>query len=260
MFDLDTYNKNLSTQWLGHNPIYFDELDSTNTYLKKLPTEEVSHGQLCITDNQTKGRGQYERNWETVAGENLTFTLAFCPSNARRLHILTLACALAAVSQIEECAGCEAFIKWPNDVLINNKKVAGLLTETVFNGNSLDRLLIGIGLNVNQDQFSADIKKGATSLKKICGKEIDREQFLCGFLSRIEFEYVRWHKQNDKLLKSINQKIIGYGQWIKLQVNGQEQKGDFKLLGINEKGELAAIDNEGGLKTFAYEQIRLITH
>ena len=260
MFDLDKYNRAISTQWLGRSVSYFEELDSTNTYLKKLPAERIAHGHICIADNQTKGRGQYERSWETNAGKNLTFTLAFRPPNADRLQILTLACARAAVAQIEECTDCEAYIKWPNDVLINDRKVAGLLTETVFNGNSVDRLLIGIGLNVNQDQFSSTLKDRAISLKQLKQKPVDREQFLCEFLSRVEYEYTRWHKQNDELLKNINQKIIGYGKWIGLQVNGHEQKKKFKLLGVNEKGGLTAIDEEGGVNTFAYEQIRLITH
>lgn len=259
LFDLKKYRRALDTQWLGRDISYFEELDSTNTYLKQLPAEEISHGQLCLADNQVKGRGQYERNWETDTGKNLTFTLVFRPIQADRFHILTLACARAAVDQIEESIGCKAFIKWPNDVLINNKKVAGLLTETVFNGNKLDRLMIGIGLNVNQDHFSSGIKNKAISLKQIKHQPVDREQFLCRFLSRVEFEYMRWHKQNDDLLRSINQKIIGYGQWVRFKINGHNQPAKYKLLGINENGQLTAIDEEGGLKTFSYEQIRLIT-
>lgn len=259
MFNLDKYHHTLNTQWLGHSISYFEELDSTNTYLKSLPADEICHGQLCLTDNQTKGRGQYDRNWETDSGKNLTFTLAFCPKHANRFHILTLACARAAVAEIEESLGCDAFIKWPNDVLIQNKKVAGLLTETVFNGNKLDRLLIGIGLNVNQDRFSSALDSSAISLKQVINKTVDRETFLCKFLSRVEFEYLRWHKQNDELLKNINQKIIGYGQWVKFNVNGHDEKARYKLLGINENGQLTAIDEDGGLKTFSHEQIRLIT-
>ncbi len=259
MFNLDKYHQNLTTQWLGQSVNYFDELHSTNSYLKNLPAVDITHGQLCITDHQTKGRGQYERNWESEAGQNLTFTLAFRPSQTGRFHILTLACARAIVEQIEEDMGCEAFIKWPNDVLINNKKVTGLLTETVFNGNELDRVLVGIGLNVNQEKFQKEINKTACSLKLACDRKIDREEFLGKLLSRIEFEYMRWHKQNDELLKWINKKIIGYGKWIGLKVNGQNHSDKFKLLGINQDGQLAVIDGEGGIKTFSYEQIRLIT-
>ena len=259
MFNLEKYYQALNTQWLGHSVNYFEELGSTNTYLKTLPASEISHGQLCLADLQTKGRGQYDRSWETDHGKNLTFTLAFCPQHADYFHILTLACARAAVAEIEDSIGCEANIKWPNDVLIDNKKVAGLLTETVFNGNKLDRLLIGIGLNVNQDQFSSEIVDSAVSLKQLSHHPIDREAFLCRFLSRVEYQYLRWYKHKDELLKNINQKILGYGKWVKFNVNGRDEKAKYKLLGINESGQLTAIDEDGGLKTFSYEQVRLVT-
>lgn len=259
MFDLEKYRRTLNTLWLGHSISYFEELDSTSTYLKRLSADEIAHGQLCLADNQTRGRGQYDRVWETDTGKNLTFTLAFCPKRADRFHILTLACARAAVAEIEDILDCKAYIKWPNDVLINNKKVAGLLTETVFNGNKLDRLLIGIGLNVNQERFSPAIMDSAISLKQLAKQTVGREEFLSRFLSRVEFEYLRWYKQNDELLKSINQKIIGYGRWVTFNVNGNDLGAKYKLLGINEDGRLTAIDKEGGLKTFSHEQIRLIT-
>lgn len=259
MFNVDKYRQNLSTRWLGQTVTFFDNLYSTNSYLKEISSENITHGQLCLTDHQTKGRGQYKRNWESAAGQNLTFTLAFRPSRAGRFHILTLACARAVAAQIEHQTGCSAFIKWPNDVLIKGKKVTGVLTETVFNGNELDRVLVGIGINVNQEEFAAEVQKTAGSLKLAGGKEVDRETFLANLLSRIEFEYMRWHKQNDELLKWINQKIIGYGKWVGLRVNGYEEAGKFKLLGVDQSGQLAVIDSEGGLKTFSYEQIRLIT-
>jgi len=259
LFDVNKYKKTLSTQWLGQSLSYFKELDSTNTYMKGLPANQVSHGQLCLADRQHAGRGQYNRDWETESGKNLTFTLAFRPSSARRFHILTLVCARAAVAEIEDRTDQRAYIKWPNDIIIRNKKVAGLLTETVFNGNELDRLLIGIGLNVNQEAFTLPLRDKAVSLKQVLRKEVCREEFLCRFLSRIEFEYTRWHKQNDELLKFINKKIIGYGRWIKINVNGHLKSEPYKLLGINQKGQLTVITKEGDVETFSHEQINVIT-
>jgi BirA family biotin operon repressor/biotin-[acetyl-CoA-carboxylase] ligase len=129
----------------------------------------------------------------------------------------------------------------------------------MFSGNALDRLLIGIGLNVNQLEFSDELADKATSLRRIAGSEIEREKLLAQLLSRMEHEYRRWHKQNDALVKSINRKIIGYGEWVGLQVNGHTSEKRHKLLGINQKGELTAISKEGDLETFSYEQIRLAT-
>jgi len=259
LFDPKKYNAKLSTQWLGQSLIYFEELDSTNTYMKSMPAEEVAHGQICLADHQLRGRGQYERNWETEDGKNLTFTLAFKPSRPERFHVLTLACARAAIAEIEDTVGQEAVIKWPNDVIVNQKKVGGLLTETVFNGNALDRLLIGIGLNVNQQQFSDELQTVAGSLRQVAGRDIDRETFLSQFLGRLEYAYTRWLKRDTELVKSINQKMIGYGQWVQLHVNGQPHGDKCKLLGINQKGALTGISKEGDLETFSYEQIRVIT-
>jgi BirA family biotin operon repressor/biotin-[acetyl-CoA-carboxylase] ligase len=259
LFDADKYHQLLQTQWLGQSLLYFEELDSTNTYMKGLPAGEVTHGQLCLADHQSRGRGQYERNWETELGANLTFTLALRPSETERFHVLTLACVRAAVAEIEDSFGCEAFIKWPNDLIINQKKAAGFLTETVFNGNRLDRLLIGIGLNVNQGQFSGRLRQKAISLKQAAGRAVDREAFLSRTLSRIECVYACWLKQDDELVKWINQKIIGYGQWVHMKVNGFTSNDKHKLLGINQKGQLMGISRGGDLETFSYEQIRVVT-
>lgn len=260
-FDLTAFEKNLSTQWLGQSVCYFEELDSTNSFAKSMATDEVQQGMVCLTDNQTKGRGQYERNWESKSGKNLTFSLVFRPQTSERFHVLTLACALAIVEQLNELIDenpCTS-IKWPNDVMLNKKKIAGLLTESVFNGNKPDRLVVGVGLNVNQCNFSQEVSEKATSISLEKGKQISREKLLSDLLGRIEYKYSLWHRQKTDLLKSINQNIIGYGQWVGLKVNEEQRHGSYKLLGINEKGKLLLLNNDGGIESFSYEQIRLVT-
>jgi BirA family biotin operon repressor/biotin-[acetyl-CoA-carboxylase] ligase len=260
LFEIETYQKKLATRWLGQNLIYHPELDSTNTFMKNVDRKEVTHGQICITDFQKKGRGQYERNWEGGRGENLTFTIVFTPADAQRFPVLTLACARAVVAQIDKTIQQKASIKWPNDVYINQKKVTGILTESAFNGNSLDRLLVGIGINMNQVHFSDGVQEKATSLQRVSGEKINREKFLVELLSRIEYEYVLWLKQNTEQLKTINQKMIGYGEWVTLRVDGNILDNKYKLLGINEEGYLTGISKAGGLKIFSYEQIRVIAN
>ncbi|HEX6983258.1 MAG TPA: biotin--[acetyl-CoA-carboxylase] ligase [Balneolaceae bacterium] len=260
-FDISVFNNKLSTQWLGHSICYFNELESTNTYVKKLPKEEVHQGMICLTDNQLKGRGQYERRWESETGKNLTFSLVFRPQSPRGFHVLTLACALALVEQLCSLVGessC-AYIKWPNDVILKRKKVAGLLTETVFNGNHLDRLIFGMGLNVNQASFSPDLVDKATSIHLETGKVISREHFLCELLGRIEHKYSLWHRRQDGLLKSINRSINGYGKWIGLKVNDKLRDDSYKMLGVDESGKLLMLNQDGGIESFSYEQIRLVT-
>lgn len=259
MFNVNTFKKALTTQWLGRSLLFFEELDSTNTYVKQLPGEEISHGLLCLTNYQAHGRGQYKKNWESQPGKNLTCTLTFIPAQTDRFHILTLGCAKSIIEEIEDRTGLHANIKWPNDVYIGDKKAGGLLTESTFGGNKVDRLLVGIGLNINQEYFSSHLQEKASSLKMLTGKSYSRERFLAGLLGRIEYEYGRWHKQDTSLLKEINQKILGYGQWIKLQVDGEIRQEPAKLLGVNEQGQLVVVNEEGEIETFSYEQIRVIT-
>lgn len=258
MFDVNTFKKALTTRWLGHDLVYFQELDSTNTYLKKLPGREISHGLLCLVDSQTKGRGQYNKSWETKPGKNLTFTIAFKPSESGRFHIVTLVCAKAIIDELEDRYGLNPYMKWPNDIFVGDKKIAGLLTESTFSGNKIDRLLVGIGLNVNQEDFPKELMNIAGSLKLLTGEKISREELLASLLSRMEYGYGRWHKRDQSQLKEINQKIEGYGRWVKLKIGDKIREKPGKLLGINEKGQMTIINPEGEIETFSYEQIRII--
>lgn len=260
-FDKSKFLKQLNTQWLGHSIRYFEELPSTNTYLKKLSNSDIDHGLLCLTDHQTKGRGQYERKWESEKGKNLTFSLALTPADTGRFHVLTLVCALSIVEKLNAFlnASCAA-IKWPNDVILNNKKTAGILTETVFSGNKFDRLIIGIGININQEKFSADVAEVATSVSLEKEENINREQFLADLLNRIEYKYIQWEQQQSSLIKTINRNIIGYGQWVGLKVDDEMQNELYKLLGIDENGSLLMLNRDGGIDTFSYEQIELVTN
>jgi BirA family biotin operon repressor/biotin-[acetyl-CoA-carboxylase] ligase len=260
-FDRSVFLQQLHTRWLGHSFRYFEELASTNTYLKKLSSEEIEHGLFCLTDHQRRGRGQYERKWESGKGQNLTFSIALTPTDTGRFHVLTLACALGIVEKLNEFlnASCTA-IKWPNDIILNDKKTGGILTEAVFSGNTFDRLIIGIGLNINQKKFSDELEEVATSVSLEKGERVNRERFLADLLNRIEYKYTLWEQQQSSLIKTINRNIIGYGQWVGLKIDDETQDDLYKLLGIDENGALLMLNRDGGIDSFSYEQIQLITN
>ncbi len=257
MFDTKLFEKELSTSWLGRELFFFDELASTNSYAKEIERDGSKHGAIIITDHQTQGRGQYEREWISDAGTNLTFSIIVEPSSGDRLTVLTLACALAVGETLQDISKASAAIKWPNDVLVNDKKIAGLLTETLYIGNKLDRAIVGIGLNVNQVDFQNHIDGLATSLKKITNQESAREKLLVRLLSRIEYYYRLWDDSDIELIKKINKQLIGYGKWTRLTVNDEEMKGEFKFLGINEAGQMVVLNKELEVNTFSYEQVRV---
>jgi len=257
LFDTTLFEKELSTSWLGRELFFFDKLESTNNYAKKLERIEPKQGALIITDHQTCGRGQYDRVWYSAKGENLTFSIIFEPSSGDRLTVLTLANALAISETVEELTKEKAQIKWPNDVYVGDKKIAGFLTETIFNGNKFERVIIGIGLNVNQENFDLFLNGSAISIKKFIKKDSSRERLLARLLTRIEYYYRLWDTQDIELIKQINKKIIGYGKWIKLTVNDELLDGMFKFLGINEIGQMVVLNKELEVNTFSYEQVRI---
>lgn len=261
-FNIDSFKQQLNTQWLGQNFLYKETLESTNSYVKKISSEEISHGLVCLADNQTGGRGQYNRKWEVEPGVNLTVTLAFQPSTAERVHVLTLACALALLEVFRRYLDeqNQSWIKWPNDVKVNGKKIAGILTEAVFNGNRLNRLVIGMGINLNQNNFPGELKMSATSLGRETGQKVERELFLAELLNRVEYKYVLWHQRQPDLIKAINRNIRGHGQWVGMEINGESRRRQYKMLGVDEKGKLLMLNEDGGIESFSYEQIRIVTH
>lgn len=258
-FDVEYFKNNLRTTWIGSEFIHLDKVNSTNTWLKGVPSDEFIHGTVVHTDHQKKGRGQYERNWQSEPGKNLTFTIGFRPPGADRLTLLTMASAYAIATIIEKYTEHMVSIKWPNDIMVDDKKIGGILTECIFYGQNPDRVLIGIGLNIDETKFDNELAKKAISLKEVSRKEIKRETLLGECLSAIEQNYQKWHKHDSKLHQSISQKMIGYGEWVQLKVAHKLKNGKFKFLGINDKGELLVLNEDLDVNTFSHEQVRIIT-
>lgn len=257
MFNKKILEDHLSTSWLGRNFIYFDELDSTNKYAKSLKSEAPLHGTLILADNQVKGIGQYQRTWEVSSGLNLTFSLIFQPETQHAFNVLTIACALAVANICTKETGKKFRIKWPNDVICNGKKIAGILTEGIYSGNDFERLVIGIGLNVNERQFNGELQETASSLCLLAGKTFSREMLLTALLAEIEKNYQAWYAKNVDLIKTANKNMIGFGDWVTLIIDGKEQPEKQKFLGVDENGALIALNKELELNTFFYEQIRI---
>lgn len=215
------------------------------------------HGAVILADYQTGGRGQYHRSWKVEPGQNLTFSLIFEPPKPERFSLLTLSCALAVAEVIDKHAGISTRLKWPNDILHENKKLSGILTETQFSGNKLERVVVGIGLNVNQNEFRDELKNKATSLRLEASKSFSREKLLAEILQKIEYRYRLWNEFNPDLVKQINRMMAGYGEWTQLSVNDEKLNGEYKFLGVNEAGALVALTRELDVRTFSYEQVRV---
>ncbi|MEX2641594.1 MAG: biotin--[acetyl-CoA-carboxylase] ligase [Balneolales bacterium] len=258
MFDVNEFFRSLNTQWLGRHFWYFKELDSTNGYVKSKKKAETAHGLTCIADSQRQGRGLYGKTWETQPAANLTFTVVFKPALNNCLQTLNLMSALSVSEVLQQQTGLNFSLKWPNDVYYGNRKIGGLLTETSFTGPNLDRILLGIGLNINQREFNGELHDKACSLSLITDKDgFCREDLLAHILNQIEHNYQQWENNDQLLIRGINRKLIGYGKWVRLQVDGVHSKEPSKLLGVNSSGFLHVLNNEDELKIFTHEEVRI---
>lgn len=249
----------MRTSWIGSECLYFENLSSTNNYGKSIKSEDLVHGSVIITDNQQGGRGQYQKKWESEPYQNLTFTLCLKPVSGDRLSLLTLACALSVCKAVNKCTGVTPVIKWPNDIYYKESKLGGILTECIFSGERPDRVLIGIGVNINQHVFSNTLDHKAISVSQLQGHSVSREQILSTILLYIEQFYIKWHKREIDLQRKINSYLTGYGEWVHLMVNGETENDTFKCLGVGESGELLMLNQHLDVNTFKHEQVRIIT-
>lgn len=179
--------KNAQTTYLGKNIIYLPKLESTQTYAKQLEKSKAPNGTIVITDNQTQGIGTQDRKWICTKEKNITMTLILYPNtHISNLENLTLLLAQAIQKSIYELYEYELTIKEPNDLLLNGKKIGGILTQSKTLKEEVTNLYIGIGFNVNEESFAPEISRIATSLKKEYQRDFQREEIICKVLEEIE--------------------------------------------------------------------------
>lgn len=183
---------NLQTKLIGQDFRFFESIDSTQSYVKNLDMEnEVSDGSVIFSDIQTAGIGTHSRKWYTGKGKNLAFTFVLYPnSKIKDFERFTFMIAETMLEAIQNLYGINLQIKIPNDIVYNGKKIGGILTESVSNGEIIKKIFIGIGFNVNQESFPGNLSKIATSLKIEFGGEYDRELILKRFLELFEEKYL----------------------------------------------------------------------
>ena len=198
--DLCMRTHQLDTIWAGKPCLWFETLESTNDYAKEQIKTAGHHGMVILADAQTAGRGRRGRRWESEVGKTLAMSLCLEPKlPAEKVSGLTLVAALAVAEAIRETTGFTAGIKWPNDIVVNGKKICGILTEMTFCGGSYG-VVIGIGINVNNEMFPEEIENIAGSLKLETGNEISREQLLTAVLRKFEEFYETYLQTEDLTL------------------------------------------------------------
>ncbi len=237
----------LNTKIFGKTIFSFDTLNSTNTFAKSLSKEEVPHGTLIITEEQTAGRGRLQRNWVSPAGKNLLFSIILYPDfGIEKISLLPFAGSLAIADAIETITGLSSTCKWPNDVLINGKKVCGMLLESSLGNSVQEKIILGIGLNVNQEEFSEELKFKASSLQIESGIVINRVTLLQKILEELENRYEQLsHFPAQQLLNDWRMKALLFGK--KITVLESEFSFTATAIDVNEDGSLI-IETEDGQK------------
>ena len=177
---------------IGSEVLFLPEIDSTNNLAKKHSKNNAQEGLVIIAESQTGGRGRMGRSWHSPPETGIYLSILLKPNlKPDHLSFITLLAGVSAISTINEISHQRANLKWPNDILINDKKVCGLLCEMTQEKGSSFSVVIGIGINVNQlpEQFPKDLKKTATSLRIVNGSPINRLTVIQSLLTTLDREY-----------------------------------------------------------------------
>jgi BirA family biotin operon repressor/biotin-[acetyl-CoA-carboxylase] ligase len=200
-FDLAAVNRALTGTRFAHRLQHFASVDSTNSLLLVAATEGAPEGTVYIADEQTAGRGRGGHQWHSSAGDGLYVSILIRPPLPLREALwISLATGLAAQRAIREAVGLHIDIRWPNDLLLNEKKCGGILVETSIEGPTLRSAVIGIGININHAKFPPDLADLATSLRIESGGAQSREKLLTALLRALDLELTQLESNAPDLL------------------------------------------------------------
>lgn len=240
----------LQTDFIGQNIVYYDTVDSTQKIAHELSQKSAEEGTLVVADEQTGGRGRMARVWYSPKGTGIWMSIILRPNiPLQKTPQLTLLTAVALVEGIEEVTGLSPTIKWPNDILINGKKAVGILTELEAEADQVHSVIIGIGINVNQqiDEFPEAIRNTATSIAIEKGEKIHRALIIQKFLERFEKWYTTYLEHGFKPIKLLWE---SYSISLNKTIHARTLSGTVvgKALGINEEGALLIETSEGKIE------------
>lgn len=230
----------MHTDWVAKEVLYFDTIDSTNTKAQELAEKGYPSGTLVVADKQESGKGRRGRSWVSPSGTGIFMTLMIKPDiNPNNASMLTLVAALAVAKAITSVTGEEAMIKWPNDIVVNGKKVCGILTEMNAQFDYINHIVVGIGINVHNESFPEEISQMASSLMiEAGGKRFHRAQIIAETMSYFEQYYDTFLKTQDlsALVREYDKLLVNRNKSVR--VLDPKEPFDGKAMGITPKGEL----------------------
>jgi len=243
--------RGLFTKYIGKEVYYFSELKSTNIIAKEKAShkaEGINEGALIIAERQSAGKGRLGREWFSPTGGIWLSIILYPQLSPSYISRITLMAAVAVVKAIKICTQIESQIKWPNDILINEKKVCGILTEMSAEPDIINWVVVGIGININieHQEFPEDIQENAISLKEVFGKEISRVKMVQIFLQEFEKYYENLNRRKfSSILKEW--KLYSHTLRRKIKVDMGERIITGEAVEINEEGALILKKEDGKL-------------
>ena len=231
----------MHTEWVAKEVLYFDTIDSTNTKAQELAEKGYPSGTLVVADKQESGKGRRGRSWVSPSGTGIFMTLMIKPDiNPNNASMLTLVAALAVAQAITSVTGEEALIKWPNDIMLNSKKVSGMIVESICE-EKVEAVIPGIGINVNNSFFVDEIKDKATSLKLETFKEYDEDKLLNDFLEVFFKEYEKFKNGDYSFLDIVRDNFFLLDKEVYLNYYNEDIKGIVK--GTDDRGMIIIESN-----------------
>ena len=242
---------------MNNNKIYLDEITSTNSFLKELcKTSNIDEGTIVWTDFQTAGRGQKGNVWESEVSKNLLFSIVLYPHflKINEQFIISQAISLAIKDVLDEYIG-DICIKWPNDIYWKNKKICGILIENELMDEKICFSIIGIGININQQQFVSDAPN-PVSLRQITGQGYNRETILNAIQEKILAVYNLLGSSKKAVSERYKQSLYRQSGYFGFR----DKDGEFKaqIKDVTDNGFLILQTEDGIEKQYAFKEVRFI--
>ncbi len=251
----------INTLFIGKVLLEYERLDSTNLEAERLlQRQRPVEGTILLAHEQYAGRGQMGNPWLTQAGMNLTFSLILTPtflSFPAEHFLLNEAIVLGIRDALEEMGIGDVKVKWPNDVMVDDEKIAGILIQNTISGKGIRHSIVGVGLNVNQEEFPEGASK-ATSVKKKLDKEIHLEEILNLLSQRIEYYYLKLKRGDIPFLeREYHESLYKKGE---LSLYERADKSQFigRIRGVKRMGFLQVENEKQELESFQFKEIKFL--
>jgi len=252
-------NNIFSGLFVGQNFVILKEVDSTNTFLKNLlsNSKPVIEGTVIMAENQYAGRGQQQNGWHAEPGKNLTFSLLLKPHflPLAQQFDLTRAVSLGVIAALKPLLGDQLKIKWPNDIYYGDKKLGGMLIENMVQGSQIKDSIVGIGLNINQENYPEGMN--AISVKQILHQDYDLKDLLSEICRHIEAYYLTLQAGKIAFLRET---YLSRLYWLNEQKSFKSKGRTFQgiITGVRDNGLLVIRDNKNSEIEFSLKEIEFL--